>query len=159
MALDDDNGGLIDPRADLPGALEVPQSPADRHREYAQAARGTFVPNTVRAIRADTAVFTAWCLAAGCAEPAGRAAERGPLRGRDEPDQAAGDGPPLRVQHRAAAPSSRAPEPGRCTAWCSSPCGRMNRSQGREQRQAEAMTRRLVDRMLDAAGDDRARRA
>jgi site-specific recombinase XerD len=32
---------------------------------YAKDAQGAFAPNTVRALRADTAVFTAWCDTAG----------------------------------------------------------------------------------------------
>jgi len=39
---------------------------------YARDAQGAFAPNTVRALRADTAVFTAWCHTAGAAAlPAG----------------------------------------------------------------------------------------
>ena len=43
----------------------MPQALADRLREYAHAARDAFAPNTERAIRADTSVFTAWCLDVG----------------------------------------------------------------------------------------------
>ncbi len=32
---------------------------------YAKDAQGAFAPNTVRALRADTAIFTAWCDTAG----------------------------------------------------------------------------------------------
>ena len=32
---------------------------------YAKDAQGAFAPNTVRALRADTAVFSAWCHTAG----------------------------------------------------------------------------------------------
>ncbi len=152
MALEDKEGGLIDPQVAPLGALEVPQAPADRLREYADAARGAFAPNTERAIRADTAVFTTWCIAGGV--PSLPASPPNVARFVDEMTLSRGPATVRRYvssishMHRAAGLPNPAAHNLVQLALC-----RTNRSQGREQRQAEAMTRRLVDRMLDAAGD------
>ena len=151
MALDNE-GGLINPQAASPGALEVPQAPADRLRDYAEAARGAFAPNTERAIRADTAIFSGWCLDAGV--PSLPAQPHDVARFVDE---MALSRRPATVRryvssiahlHRAAGETNPTAH-----SLVQLAVRRMNRSQGREQRQAAAMTRRLVDRMLDAAGD------
>jgi len=119
---------------------------------YAAEARGAFAPNTVRALRADTAVFTAWCAAAGVpALPASpqavadfigamRAAGRRPATIRRYVSSVA-------HLHRAAG----LPVPSDSNA-VKLALRRMMREDGAAQRQADGLTRRLVDRALHAGG-------
>ncbi len=151
MALDGEGGDLVEaPSAQIEVPSELP-SPSDRLKDYAEAARGAFAHNTERAIRADTAIFTAWCLAAGV--PGLPAAPGDVARFVDEMSLTRRPATVRRYVssvshlHRAA----ELPNPA-LHSLVQLALRRMNRSQGREQRQAEAMTRRLVDRLLDAAG-------
>ena len=151
MALDDDATRLIDPAAGSSGSLQSVPTPTDRLRDYAEAARGAFAPNTERAIRADTAIFSGWCLDAGV--PSLPAAPEDLVRFVDamcltrRPATVRRYVSSISHMHRAA----ELPNPA-LHNLVQLALRRMNRSQGREQRQAEAMTRRLIDRMLDAAG-------
>ncbi len=151
MPLDEEDGGPVDASAGLPAVPRSPSEAVDRLRSYAEAARGAFALNTERAIRADTAIFTAWCLTAGV--PGLPAAPETVARFVDETSQSRRPATVRRYVssvshlHRAA----DLPVPA-AHSLVQLALRRMNRSQGREQRQAEAMTRRLVDRMLDAAG-------
>ena len=123
-----------------------------RLAEYAEAARGAFAANTERAIRADLAVFTAWCHDAGLAAfPAAPATlvrfidEIGPT---PAPATVRRYVASLAHLHRAAGlPSPAADNVVRLALR------RLARSKGVAQRQAEGLTRRWIDRMLDAAGD------
>ena len=119
---------------------------------YAAEAQGAFAPNTVRALRADTAVFTAWCHGAGVsALPASpqavadfigamRAAEKRPATIRRYVSSVA-------HLHRAAG----LPVPSDSNA-VKLALRRMMREDGAAQRQADGLTRRLVDRALHAGG-------
>ena len=151
MSLDENGTSLVEVPATQAGGLQPLPSPADRLRDYAEAARGAFAPNTERAIRADTAVFAAWCLAA---EVPGLPATPGDVaRFVDEmatlrrPATVRRYVSSISHMHRAAELANPA-----LHGLVQLALRRMNRSQGREQRQAEAMTRRLVDRLLHAAG-------
>ncbi len=151
MALDEDGTSLIDPSAGLSGSLQPTPTPADRLRDYAEAARGAFAPNTERAIRADTAVFAAWCLAVDVsglpAAPTDVARFVDEMATRRRPATVRRYVSSISHMHRAGELANPA-----LHGLVQLALRRMNRSQGREQRQAEAMTRRLVDRLLDAAG-------
>jgi len=123
---------------------------------YAAEAQGAFAPNTVRALRADTAVFTAWCHAAGVpALPAAsqtvadfidamRAASKRPATIRRYVSSIA-------HLHRAA----ELPVPSDSNT-VKLALRRMMKEDGAAQKQADGLTRRLVDRALHA-GDSRLR--
>ncbi len=151
MPLDEEGGDLIEALANPSGGLQHPPTPSDRLKDYAEAARGAFAPNTERAIRSDTAIFTAWCLANGVTSLP--ATPQDVARFVDEMCTAKRPATVRRYVssvshlHRAAELLNPAEH-----SLVRLALRRMNRSQGVEQRQAEAMTRRLVDRMLNAAG-------
>jgi integrase len=119
---------------------------------YAKDARGAFAPNTVRALRADNAVFTAWCHAAGVlALPAAprtvadfidamRAASKRPATIRRYVSSIA-------HLHRAA----ELPVPSDSNT-VKLALRRMMKEDGAAQQQADGLTRRLVDRALHAGG-------
>jgi len=119
---------------------------------YAAEAQGAFAPNTVRALRADTAVFTAWCHTAGVpALPAAsqtvadfidamRAASKRPATIRRYVSSIA-------HLHRAA----ELPVPSDSNT-VKLALRRMMKEDGAAQQQADGLTRRLVDRALHAGG-------
>ncbi len=119
---------------------------------YAKDAQGAFAPNTVRALRADTAVFTAWCDTAGVpALPAApqtvadfidamRAASKRPATIRRYVSSIA-------HLHRAA----ELPVPSDSNT-VKLALRRMMKEDGAAQKQADGLTRRLVDRALHAGG-------
>jgi len=119
---------------------------------YAKDAQGAFAPNTVRALRADTAVFTAWCDTAEVpALPAAsqtvadfigamRAANKRPATIRRYVSSIA-------HLHRAA----ELPVPSDSNT-VKLALRRMMKEDGAAQKQADGLTRRLVDRALHAGG-------
>ena len=119
---------------------------------YATEAQGAFAPNTVRALRADTAVFTAWCHTAEVpALPAAsqtvadfidamRAASKRPATIRRYVSSIA-------HLHRAA----ELPVPSDSNT-VKLALRRMMKEDGAAQQQADGLTRRLVDRALHAGG-------
>lgn len=119
--------------------------------QHAHAARGAYAPNTERALRADVAVFTGWCVAAGLASlPASPATVAAFVDAMGETKA------PATVRRYV---SSIATFHG--AARLSNPCGddavrlalmRLHRARGRAQGQAAPLTRDLVDRMLVAGG-------
>jgi len=121
---------------------------------YAAAARGAFAGNTERALRADTAIFAAWCGANGrAALPAApdtvagfidamRHAEKKPATIRRYVSSIA-------HMHRAAELASPAGSNAVRLAL-----RRMGRGDSVAQRQADGITRRLIDRLLHAGGTD-----
>ncbi len=122
---------------------------ADRLEAYGRAARGAFARNTEKARRADTKVFADWCIAAGrLSLPASPATVAAFLE-----DQAANKAvatvrryaASIAHVHRAAgAADPVASELVRLTLR------RIAREKGTRAKQADALTRRSVDRMLDA---------
>lgn len=129
--------------------------------DYAHAAAGAFSPNTERALRADTALFLAWCRESSMAAlPAtsgtlvafidAMAAARAPASIRRYVSSIA-------TMHRAAQVGDPTKAPSVRFAL-----KRMHRAKGRRQQQAQALTLELRNRMIDAAGDsliDRRNRA
>jgi len=119
---------------------------------YAAEAQGAFAPNTVRALRADTAVFTAWCNAAGVAAlPAASQAVAdfiGAMR-------AAGKRPATirryisSIAHLHRAAGLPVPSDSNTVKLA---LRRMMKGDGAAQQQADGLTRRLVDRALHAGG-------
>ena len=120
-------------------------------RRHAEAARGAYAKNTERALRADVAVFTAWCLEAGV-----QALPAPPETVATFIDAMGTSKAPATVRRyiSSVATFHRAAE-------VANPCDslrvklalkRMHRENGREQQQAGAITDRLVVRMLTAAG-------
>jgi len=119
---------------------------------YAAEAQGAFAPNTVCALRADTAVFSAWCHTAGVpalpATPqtvadfidAMRAAKKRPATIRRYVSSIA-------HLHRAA----ELPVPSDSNT-VKLALRRMMKEDGAAQKQADGLTRRLVDRALHAGG-------
>ncbi len=119
---------------------------------YAAEAQGAFAPNTVRALRADTAVFTAWCDIAGVpALPAAsqtvadfidamRAASKRPATIRRYVSSIA-------HLHRAA----ELPVPSDSNT-VKLALRRTMKEDGAAQKQADGLTRRLVDRALHTGG-------
>ncbi len=141
----------IAPLENSPPATAGDRGIADRLIEHAEAARGAYARNTERALRADVAVFTAWCADANrLAMPASfetvaafidaMAACRTPATVRRYVSSVA-------TFHRA--------------AELANPCDslrvrlalkRMHREHGREQQQAGIINDHVVVRMLTAAG-------
>lgn len=124
-----------------------------RLARYAEQAEGAFSPATERAIRADTAVFGTWCREQGLSSlPAtedtlamfvtAMAATRKPATVRRYASSIA-------HLHRAAGLPS--PTEGNAVRLA---LKRQAREQGTAQQQAEGLTRRLVDRMLDNPRQD-----
>ncbi len=119
---------------------------------YAKDAQGAFAPNTVRALRADTAVFSAWCHTAGVPTlPAAsqtvadvidamRAASKRPATIRRYVSSIA-------HLHRAAV----LPVPSD-SSTVKLALRRMMKEDSAAQQQADGLTRRLVDQALHAGG-------
>ena len=126
---------------------------ADRLADYARQADGAFSPNTARAVKSDTAVFTAWC------------AERGhvPLPASPETvatfiDSMAETKKPATVRrycasiahlHRAAGLN----DPTKATP-VKLALKRMGRAHNTRQDQAAPITERVVERLLAVTKDD-----
>ena len=120
--------------------------------QHAHAARGAYSQNTERALRADVAVFTGWCVAAGLASlpaaPGTVAAFVDAMGERKAPATVRRYVSSVATFHHA--------------ARLLNPCQddvvrlalkRLHRARGRAQAQAAPLTRDLIDRMLAAAGD------
>lgn len=120
-------------------------------RQHAQAARGAYATNTERALRADVAIFTAWCSEAGRqalpASPETVAAFIDTMGASKAPATVRRYVSSVSTFHRA--------------AGVANPCEvlavklalkRMHREKGRAQAQAAPLTDLLVARMLAAAG-------
>ncbi len=156
MAPDGHEAGTIAP---LPVAdISPAPQPTSEHAialalaRHAEAARGAYAPNTERALRADTAVFTGWCAAAGLgslpATPDTVAAFIDAMGAAKAPATIRRYVASVAAMHRAA----RLPNP------CAEDAvrlalKRLHRARGRAQAQAAPLTRDRVDRMLEAAGD------
>jgi len=115
---------------------------------YAADAQGAFAPNTVRALRADTAVFTAWCsrnhLQALPASPDTVAIFIDAMRGEAKrPATIRRYVSSIAHLHRAA----ELPAPSDANR-VKLALRRMMRDDGAAQQQADGLTRRLVDRAL-----------
>lgn len=119
--------------------------------QHAQAARSAYAPNTERALRADVAIFTSWCVATGFvslpAMPGTVAVFVDSMGDVKAPATIRRYVSSIATFHRAA----RLPNP------CQDEVvrlalKRLHRARGRAQTQAAPLTRDLVDRMLAAAG-------
>ena len=134
---------MLVPSASVRTALEA----------YAEAARGAFAPNTERAVRADTAVFAAWCASAGLSaalpvEPATVAAFVDALAEPRKPATITRYVASLNHLHRAAGlPAPGGAEPVRLALR------RMRRAQGTRQRQAAPLGWDRLRRILSSLGD------
>jgi len=118
---------------------------------HAVDARGAYASNTERALRADVAIFSGWCAAAGLpplpASPVAVARFVDAMGALKAPATVRRYVSSVAMFHRAA----RVPSP--CEALeVRLALKRLHRAQGRAQAQATALTRPLVDRMLAAAG-------
>ena len=124
---------------------------AARLDQYVRDARGAFAQNTRKALLADQRVFTAWCEAAG-AQPL-PASPQTVARFVDEMAEVKKPATVRRYvssiahQHRAAELDNPAKSNVVRLAL-----KRMGNEKGRDQQQAEGLTRKLVDKMLNAAG-------
>lgn len=136
-----------------PIALPFSGAPPDgaaliaRLEDYAQAARGAFADNTVRALGADIRVFAAWCRANGQAilpaSPATVAAFVDAQAAVKAPATVERYRSSIAALHRAAGlPNPCADEAVRLAIR------RMNRAKGKRQKQAEPLNRPSIDRML-----------
>ncbi len=119
---------------------------------YAKDAQGAFAPNTVRALRADTAVFTAWCDTAGV--PALPAASQTVADFIDAMRTASKRPATIRryvssIAHLHRAAELPVPSDSNTVKLA---LRRMMKEDGAAQKQADGLTRRLVDRTLHAAG-------
>jgi hypothetical protein len=133
----------------------IPPAALERLRDHARHAHGAFAPATERALRADIAIFTAWCAEVGAAPPPATpetvaafndamAAEKAPATIRRYVSSIASF-------HRAAgfsAPSE--------AMEVKLALKRMHGGKGRAQAQAAPLNRQHADKMLAAAGDRRA---
>jgi len=119
---------------------------------YAKDAQGAFAPNTVRALRADTAVFSAWCHAAGV--PALPAASQTVADFIDAMRAASKRPATIRRYVSSIAHLHRAAELPVLSDSNTVKLAlrRMMKEDGAAQQQADGLTRRLVDRALHAGG-------
>ncbi len=142
--------GQIEPTSEA-GALA--RINLERHADYA---RGAYASNTERALRADVAIFSGWCAAAGLSPlPATAdtlvqfvdtmAASKAPATIRRYVSSVA-------TFHRAAGLTSPTE-----ALEVKLALKRLHREKGRAQAQAAPLTRNLVGRMLEAAGAGGAR--
>ena len=120
--------------------------------EYEKKARGAVAPNTVRALRADTAIFAAWC-----AEYSHDSLPASPATVADFIDAQAEVKAPATVRrymasiarlHRAAGLEDPTKDEGPKLAL-----KRMARAKGTRQQQAQPLNRPVIDRMIASAGD------
>ena len=140
------------PELDVAVPAPVKDAIAAALAHHAYASRGAYAANTERAFRADTAIFTGWCAAAGLislpAEPGIVAAFIDAMGDAKAPATVRRYVASIAACHRAA----RLPNP----------CGddtvrlalkRLHRAKGRAQAQAAPLTRDRVEIMLAAGGD------
>jgi integrase len=140
------------PELDVAVPAPVKDAIAAALAHHAYASRGAYAANTERAFRADTAIFTGWCAAAGFAslpaEPGIVAAFVDAMGDAKAPATIRRYVASIAACHRAA----RLPNP----------CGddtvrlalkRLHRAKGRAQAQAAPLTRDRVEIMLAAGGD------
>jgi site-specific recombinase XerD len=137
-------------RTTLPAEIEA--SALASLAQHAAAARGAYAANTERALRADVAIFTAWCSEAGhAALPASAETIAGFIDAMAAPKAPA----TVRRYVSSVATFHRA-------AGVANPCAtlvvklalkRMHRERGRAQAQAAPVNDVLVARMLAASGD------
>ena len=140
------SGGSEIITTDLPALIE------QNLATYRSAAQGAFSAATERALLSDSRVFTEWCsgraLAALPAEPSTVAAFIDDQATIKKPATIRRYVSSISHTHRAA----DVPNP--CErSIVKLALKRMGKTQGVAQRQAEGLTRRLVDKMLDASGD------
>jgi len=119
---------------------------------YAKDAQGAFAPNTVRALRADTAVFTAWCHSARV--PALPAAPQTVADFIDAMRMASKRPATIRryvssIAHLHRAAELPVPSDSNTVKLA---LRRMMKEDGAAQKQADGLNRRLVDRALHAGG-------
>ena len=125
----------------------------DRLHAYARHAEGAISPHTARAIRADTAVFAAWCALEGCASLAATPETVAAFIDA----QAAGKAvatvrryvASIAHLHRAAGLANPAAD-----SIVRLALRRLARTKGTRQKQAEPITEATVAKILDAVGDD-----
>lgn len=118
---------------------------------HAQAARGAYASNTQRALRADTAVFTGWCVSVGLlslpATPETVATFVDAMGEEKAPATVRRYVSSIATFHRAAGRANP------CTDdLVRLALKRLHRAHGRAQAQAASLTRDRIDRMLDTAG-------
>ena len=142
----DDQGRMLSEAADPAETVALALA------QHAHAARGAYSQNTERALRADVAVFTGWCSAAGLvslpAAPGTVAAFVDAMGEVKAPATVRRYVSSVATFHHAA----RLPNP------CQDDTvrlalKRLHRAHGRAQTQAASLTRDLVDRMIVAAGN------
>lgn len=119
--------------------------------QHAQAAKGAYAPNTERALRADVAVFTGWCVAAGLvslpAAPDTVAAFVDAMGEQKAPATIRRYVSSVATFHHA----TRLPNPCQDNIVRLA-LKRLHRARGRAQAQAAPLTHDLIDRMIAAAG-------
>lgn len=147
MSSSDDPSRL--PAVALPPS--TPVSVAERLEEHARAAAGAFAPNTERALRADSRVFSAWCAGQGRetlpATPETVSAFVDAMAESRAPATVRRYCASIAAMHRAAdLASPTGMQPVRLALR------RMVRAKGGRQRQAEPLNRPALDRMLAMAG-------
>ena len=136
----------------LPAVQTTDTAIAERLAYHRHAARGAYSPNTERALRADSAVFAAWCVehhvASMPATPATVAAFVDAMADTRAPATVRRYVASIATMHRhAGVENACAAEEVRLALK------RMHHTHGTRQRQAPALTRPLVDRMLAATGE------
>lgn len=137
-----------------PAALVTtdPGAMTESLQRHAEAARGAFATNTERALRADIAIYTAWCADAGRpylpASPATVAAFIDAMGATKAPATVRRYVSSISTFHRAAAVQNP------CEALeVSLALKRLHREKGRAQKQAAPVNDVLVARMLAVKGD------
>ena len=138
--------------------IQPSDAPLIALEQHAYAARGAYASNTERALRSDVAIFTGWCANAVLeplpASPATVAAFVDAMAEVKAPATVRRYVSSIATFHRAARLSNPCEDDAVRLAL-----KRMHRAKGRAQAQATALTRNLVERMLEAAGTTlRARR-
>jgi integrase len=142
-----------------PTSLPVPVVPAGADAEalrthlqrYAAAARGAFADNSARALRADLALFTAWCRTAGLlplpATAATVAAFIGAMAAIRAPASIRRYVSSIATPHGAAGVASPT-----AASEVTLALRRLHRAKGRAQAQAAPLNRPLLERLLAAGG-------
>lgn len=125
------------------------QAPMLALARHAEMARGALSPNTERALRADTTIFSAWCEAQGITSlPAAPEVVAAFLDGQDKaPATLKRYVASIGYMHRAA----ELTDPTKTEA-VKLALKRISRAKGTRQRQAAPITEREADRMVEAAG-------
>ncbi len=137
--------------APAPRPRRRPGTIGARLEDHARAAAGAFAPNTVRALAADSRVFSAWCAGQGRdalpATPETVAAFVDAMAEVRAPATVRRYCASIAAMHRAAGLA-----PPTATQPVKLALRRMARAKGGRQRQAEPLNRPALDRMLAAAG-------